>query len=148
MCKLKTCLIAKPPFTNPPLCELPTAEELASGIRRDIYIYVYAYVYLIYMYTTMCVYIYTYIYIYIHMYIYNITNNTRNTNTTNDKSNTYVHMHYRVLSRLAVPPFSCRGIWVGATWVIKGIWRQGMGSFCKEFLGFSALPCHHMPLLM
>ena len=30
----------------------------------------------------------------------------------------------------------------------KGIWRQGMGSFCKEFLRFNTMPRRHLPLLV
>ena len=30
----------------------------------------------------------------------------------------------------------------------KGIWRQGVSSFCKKFLSFDTMPCCHMPLLV
>ena len=30
----------------------------------------------------------------------------------------------------------------------KGIWRLGIGLFCKEFLCFDTVPCRHMPLLV
>ena len=29
-----------------------------------------------------------------------------------------------------------------------GVWRQGIGSFCKELLCFDTMPCRHMPLLV
>ena len=46
MCKLKTCLIAKPPFTKPPFCELPIAVgrhcrlpklRVPDDLRRDVH---------------------------------------------------------------------------------------------------------------
>ena len=30
----------------------------------------------------------------------------------------------------------------------KGIWRQGVSSFCKKLLCFNTMPCRHMPLLV
>ena len=34
------------------------------------------------------------------------------------------------------------------SYISKGIWRQGIGSFCKEFLCFNTMPCRHMPLIV
>ena len=34
------------------------------------------------------------------------------------------------------------------SYISKGIWRQGIGSFCKEFLCVNTMPCRHTPLLV
>ena len=34
------------------------------------------------------------------------------------------------------------------SYISKGIWRQGIGSFVRNFLCFSTMPCRHMPLLV
>ena len=45
-------------------------------------------------------------------------------------------------------PLSGEGLRFGATknqsYKSKGIWRQGVGSFCKEFLCFNTMPCRHI----
>ena len=86
MCKLKTCLIATPPFTKPPFVNsrykaLPRAkanmrmpdsfnaekDALVVSLSLSIYIYIhmYAYIYM-YIYTSLSI----HIYIYINMYMY------------------------------------------------------------------------------
>ena len=66
---------------------------------------------------------------------------------------------HRAAPRGCVRPSWLPGVWRGfrcwgggssrhhQSYTSKGIQRQGIGSFCKEFLCFDTMSCRHMPLL-
>ena len=92
----------------------------------------------------MYIYIYIYIYVYTHLYDINIQCNSNNE---------------LIMTRLACPaafsPLLRRAprkrfaaSLLAQSFTSKGIGRQGIGSFCKEILCFSAMPCRPTPLLV
>ena len=63
------------------------------------------------------------------------------------------HAVYKLLENVPVPwqqIRNCRTVYHASgaqSYISKGIHRQGVGSFCKEFLCFNTMPCRHMPFL-
>ena len=79
---------------------------------------------------------------------------SRNKTTINKQHKNQSTIHKRKLSRFMLilwgftVAFSWSRLKLFKSYISKGIWREGIGSFCKEFRCFNTMPCRHMPLLV